>query len=171
MDLYSLLREKKKTILNNWLDDLLSSYPPESAQFFKSNPNQFSNPVGNTFRLNLEKIYDELLQDKCSEKLPEWLDGIIRIRSLQELHPSLSLNFAFSLKKIVWNSLKKEIKKHNLYEDYYKFSQRIDELLGLAFDIYMQCREKIWSQKANYINSRVHKLLERAGYIKEVEAF
>lgn len=168
MKLDVLLKEKKKSILNQWFDDLLRSYPEESAQFFKSNPNQFTNPVGNSFRLNLEKIFDELLCDKCSENLPQYVDGIVRIRSLQSFSPSLALIFVFSLKKVIWQNLRSEIKKYGLYEDYYRFLNRVDELMGLAFDLYMQCREQIWSQKANYMNSRVHKLLERAGLIKEV---
>jgi len=168
MKFYSLLKEKKKSILNEWFDDLLSSYPEESAQFFRSNSNQFTNPVGNTFRLNLEKIFDELLCEKCSEKLPEYVDAIVRIRSLQSFAPSMALIFVFSLKKVVWQNLRSEIKKHNLYEEYYTFVNKLDELIGLAFDLYMQCREQVWSQKSNYMNSRVHKLLERAGLIKEV---
>ncbi|WP_456324884.1 RsbRD N-terminal domain-containing protein [Desulfonauticus submarinus] len=168
MKFYSLLKEKKKTILNHWFEDLLSSYPPESAQFFKSNLNKFTNPVGNTFRLNLERIFDELLKEKSSKELLDWVDGIVRIRSLQEFSPSLALNFVFSLKRVIWDILKKDIKKQNLYEEYNQFVQKTDELVGLAFDLYMQCREKVWSQKANYMNSRVHRLLERAGLIKEV---
>jgi hypothetical protein len=43
----------------------------------------------------------------------------------------------------------------------------IDEMALAAFDVYMQCREKIYEMKANEMKSRTYKALVRAGLIKE----
>jgi hypothetical protein len=37
----------------------------------------------------------------------------------------------------------------------------------LAFDIYMQCREKIYELKANEMKERTFKAFARAGLVKE----
>ena len=45
---------------------------------------------------------------------------------------------------------------------------KIDRLLLLAFDIYMECREKIYDLKANEEKNKVFKAFKRAGLISEI---
>ena len=45
---------------------------------------------------------------------------------------------------------------------------RIDDLALLAFDVYMNCREKLYEIKANEAKNQVSRLLKKAGMIVEL---
>jgi len=44
----------------------------------------------------------------------------------------------------------------------------VDEVALIAFDIYMGCREQIFTYRANHVKSRTVKLLEKADILCEV---
>jgi hypothetical protein len=46
---------------------------------------------------------------------------------------------------------------------------RIDELSLIAFNIYVECREKIFQLKANEVRDRTFKALRRAGLVCDLE--
>ena len=48
------------------------------------------------------------------------------------------------------------------------FEEKVDLLLFLAFDIYVECREQIFSLKANEEKNKVFKAFKRAGLISEI---
>jgi len=169
MSLEQLLRQKRTQIINAWFNKLLDTYPEQSAKFFGQKKNRFSNPVGHTFRTNLEKIFDEILEEKCSEKIKDYVDAITRIRAVQGFLPSEAVAYVYLLKDSILEVLNKEINEGGLYQELAQFQYKLDQLTALTFDIYMQCREQLWEQRANFLNSRTHKLLERANLIKEVE--
>lgn len=47
------------------------------------------------------------------------------------------------------------------------WNRTLDQLIMLGFELYVNCREILWQQKANQLYSRTHKLLERANLLKE----
>jgi hypothetical protein len=65
--------------------------------------------------------------------------------------------------------LKKEIKKINP-EELVSIDTRIDSLALIGFDIFMQCREKIYDLKTNTERSKIYTAFARAGLIKEIAA-
>jgi hypothetical protein len=52
-------------------------------------------------------------------------------------------------------------------EELSRIERRIDQLGLLAFDIYMQCREKIYDLKANEMRARTFSAFSRAGLIRD----
>ena len=48
------------------------------------------------------------------------------------------------LKKAIREKLKEELQEARVVEELLEFESRIDEMALLAFDVYMQCREKIY---------------------------
>jgi hypothetical protein len=72
------------------------------------------------------------------------------------------------LKKIIRESLKKNLNDRDISNELLALESKIDELGMLAFDVYMSCREKIYSLKANEEKSRVFKAFKRAGLITEI---
>jgi hypothetical protein len=54
-----------------------------------------------------------------------------------------------------------------LVKELLEFEDRVDALSLFAFDIYIQCREKIFELKANEEKERVFKAFKRAGLIQE----
>jgi myo-inositol catabolism protein IolC len=61
--------------------------------------------------------------------------------------------------------LKKELRDNQIAAELLKLESKIDQLCLMAFDIYMQCREKIYQISANETRNRTFRAFERAGLI------
>jgi hypothetical protein len=96
-----------------------------------------------------------------------YLDPIIRIRAVQNFSPSQATSFILSLKKALRVSLAKELRDIRYAAEFFEFESKIDQLSLMAFDIYMQCKEKIYQIGANETRNRTLKAFERAGLISE----
>jgi hypothetical protein len=167
--LENLLTHKRSTILKKWSDVVIETYPPETAAFLKRQKDRFANPVGSVVFQGLEDIFGELLQGIDYERVSAFLDNIIRIRAVQDFSPSHAIAFIFLLKKVIREELKKEIKENGLSKELLALESRIDELALLAFDIFMQCREKIYELKAMELNNQTYSLLKKAKLIIDLE--
>ena len=147
MRLESLLVRNKREIVNDWFNLLVETYPADSAQFMKRENDPFSNPVGSSARSGLEAIFNELAGGMDPQPLTDFLDPIIRIRAVQNFSPSQATGFIFLLRKSIRKNLSKTVSSQDLYNEMPEFESRIDELALLAFDIYMECREKLYQLK------------------------
>lgn len=63
MELHKFLADNQHFICGQWAEAIIKTYPEEGAKFFSGSSNQFANPVGNTFRTNVERIYKVLIGD------------------------------------------------------------------------------------------------------------
>lgn len=163
MDLIAQVALKKDAIVNKWFTLVVDTYPAETARFLRSQKDPFANPVGQTTRQSLQKLVDLLGADLKTESARAALDPIMRIRAIQEFSPAQATRFIFGLKTI----LREVAPSDRQTEEMRLVDHRIDEMALTAFDIYMQCREKIFDMKANEMKSRTYKALVRAGLIKE----
>ncbi|MFN3395921.1 MAG: RsbRD N-terminal domain-containing protein [Thermodesulfovibrionales bacterium] len=168
MSLREILFAKRSNIIRQWFDEILSSYPPDTVNFLKSQKDPFSNPVGNTIRQGIEDLFNELIGDSPIFELSPVMDNIIRIRAVQDFTPSQAVFFIFGLKDILRRELKEEL-KNGLSQEYMDFEKRIDNLALLSFDLFIQCREKIYELKAKEVKDMTFKLLERAKIICGVQ--
>lgn len=169
MKLKELLYKKKEDILKNWFDLIIETYPPETALFLKNKKDRFSNPVGSIIFDGAKNILEEILQGRNPEKIPVFLDNIIRVRAVQDFLPSQAISFIFSLKEVIRNELLKEILNDGIAEELLEFESQIDNLANLSFDIFMKCREKIYEIKAMELNNQTYSLLKRAKLIVDLE--
>jgi hypothetical protein len=167
--LENLLTHKKSTILKKWFNVVIETYPPESAVFLKRQKDRFANPVGSSIFQGIEGIFEEILRGIDYEKIPTFLDNVVRVRAVQDFSPSQAIAFVFLLKKVIREELRKEIKENGLFEELLTLESRIDELALLAFDIFMQCREKIYDLKAMDYSNQTYSLLRRAKLIIDLE--
>ena len=101
------------------------------------------------------------------ETISSHLDPIIRIRAVQDFTPSQAIAFILFLKKILRQNLDKELQVSQIARDFVALESKIDQLSLMAFDIYSQCREKIYKISANETRNRTFKAFERAGLISE----
>lgn len=170
MRLEDLLAQRKNEIIKDWFDQVVETYPADTAAFLKGREDSFANPVGSTIYKSLKLLYTELLKGIDRSVIPPILDPIIRIRAVQDFTPSKAVGFIFCLKKVVQNHLNEKI-KHSTFENELRlFEEKIDELSLIAFDLYMVCREKIYQLKANEVKNRTFKAFERAGLVCEIPA-
>ncbi|MGD9365748.1 MAG: RsbRD N-terminal domain-containing protein [Desulfobacteraceae bacterium] len=167
MDLLKHLARKKNAIVKQWFDRLMATYPADTAQFLRSQKDAFANPVGRNSLKSLEHILDHILTDFNPKTAKPIIDPIIRIRAIQDFTPSKAVRFVFDLKDIVRNIAAADPDDRQSQRILADLDHRIDDLGLLAFDIYMQCREKIYDLKANEMRARTLSAFNRAGLIKE----
>lgn len=171
MRLNSLLTDKKASILGKWFDVIIETYPPDTASFLKNQNNRFANPTGSTISQGIEDIFDALLRGLkpplAEEKISQFLDDIVRIRAVQDFTPSQALSFIFPLKRIIREELRAEIAEKQLSDEILSLESTIDKLALSSFDIYMECREKIYEIKANEVKRSTFRLLQMANLIND----
>ena len=144
--------ENKKAIAELWLRRVLRTYPAQTAEFLASEQDPFRNPVGHALRESLAILVDELLLAMNMGPVTAALDSLMQIRAVQDLPPGKALEFLFQLKDILRNQSQDE--------DLGLLETRIDELALLAFNLYVQYRERTWEVRANEARRRVY-VLER----------
>jgi hypothetical protein len=168
MGFKTLLGKNRSAILKKWFDAAVSTYHLDTSQFLKSQNDRFANPVGITMSEGLNFLFDQLVTEPDTSRMREYLDPMIRIRAIQNFTPSQATSFILSLKNIIRETLKRQLEKNGLEKELLELDTKIDRLLLLAFDIYMECREKIYDLKANEEKNKVFKAFKRAGLISEI---
>ncbi len=165
--LKNLLLQRSSSILDRWLDELLETYPPDAKRFLKKQKDRFANPVGTTLSRELEFLYRELIQGVEEERVSPILDRIIRIRAVQDFSPSQAVAFVFTLKGIIRSEVEREVREKGFESQLSELESSIDDLVLIAFDVYMKCREKIFDIRVREAHSHVSRLLRRAGLVCE----
>ena len=167
MDLVKQLSQKKSAIIQAWFEKVVNTYPIDTAQFLKNQRDPFANPVGQNSLQSLRKMFEFALDGFDRKTAQPLIDPIIRIRAIQDFTPTQAVRFIFDLKKIIREMAAVDAKDGQSQKTLQILDDRIDELGFLAFDIYMQCREKIYDLKANEMRARTYSAFSRAGLIKE----
>ena len=157
--LQNFLKQNRKSILQKWFNQTISTYEPEMVRYLKKEKDQFSNPVRNTILTSQEKIFDGLFSGLGVEEY-HGLEEIIKIRAVQNFSPSEALSFLFDLKKIIRTELINSDQKDDIITEACMFDEKFDTLFFLAFDIYNDCRTKIHDIKIAEIKSRSQRAFE-----------
>ena len=167
MGLEKQLTEKKDAIVKDWFEKVSKTYAPDTAQFLKNVQDPITNPVGQSLRAGLAGLFEQLLVGPDKETVKTYLDPIVRIRAVQDFTPSQATAFILILKTVVRDHLKNQLNDRQMVRSLLAFESKIDSLSLYAFDIYMECREKIYDLKSNVERSKVYKAFMRAGLIVE----
>ena len=155
--LYELLVKNKSSIVSKWIKLILDSYCIESSKFFNMEKNQFSNPVGNIISTNAKSIFDEIIGNRDFERICILLTDIIKIRAIQDFSPSEAVGIVFLLKKVIREELNKEINQEKLLDEITELEFVIDKTALIAFDLYMESREKVFQIRLNDAKYKLQK--------------
>jgi hypothetical protein len=170
MLLGDILEKNRDAILKRWFDLILETYAVDTVTMMRKDKNQFTNPVGATISREIEVLFKNLCEGSQDEKCQASLDSILKIRSVQDFSPSKAVGFIFLLKRAIGETLKSEICKEPVMDEWLKFQSRIDKLALQAFDIYMDCREKICEIRVNQAKTEkemAFRMMERMTTSKE----
>ncbi|MEW6348192.1 MAG: RsbRD N-terminal domain-containing protein [Thermodesulfobacteriota bacterium] len=173
--LQDILRQNRQSVLDRWFDRVIDTYHPDSKKHFSSRVNRFANPVGSQIREGIEAILDGLLDglDARSESMAKHLDVIVRIRAVQDFSASQAVGYLFFLKEVVRDLAGKQPGSSIRSQELWNFDSRVDALALYSFDIYSQCREKLFDIRVYEVKSQVRKILEvieRKSAKEEVES-
>ena len=162
MELKTLLEKNRETILGRWFDLVAGSYPRATSEFLAKQADRFRNPVGHAITQGIGSIYDQVASAMNRDELLDALDGIIRIRSVQDFSPSEAVAFVFQLKAVMRDVLDGQLQGSEKWDDLADLESRIDRVALLAFEKYTECREKLHEIRNKQIESGTTKLRERA---------
>ncbi len=143
-NLQQLMRDNRKTLLDQWFHQFIGAYPQESVKYFERVENEFTNPIGSNVHRSLVAIFDELLGEQDADKLYSDLEMIMRIKAVQDVTPSQAIAFVFGLKSIIRKAFTKEISNGTIkLNELLDFEDALDTMALLAFNIYVDSRELI----------------------------
>ncbi len=151
MSIETLLAPKKKAIVQKWIDQVLDSYG--SPDFLKQQKDRFANPLGSTISDGLQKLYAILVEDGELADAAKPLEDIIKIRAVQDFTPSSAVSFVYLIKVIVREELAKEKNREEVLSKLSALDSRIDKVALMAFDFYMDCRERLHQIRVNEVLS------------------
>ena len=151
MSLEVLLAPKKKAIVQKWIDQVLDSYG--SPEFFKTQKDRFANPIGSTISRGLQNLFVILVEERELGEAAKPLEEIIKIRAVQEFSPSNAVFFVYLLKNIVREEMSKEQNREEVLGTLSVLDSRIDKVALMAFDFYMDCRERLHRIRVNEVLS------------------
>jgi hypothetical protein len=166
MTLGDRLREKRSAIADRWIGDTLNTYSKDASAAFGRQKNAFANPVGHALRVGLNAAVEDIVEGKDPEEICPHLDEIIKMRAVQEFTPSEALAFVFSLKETIRAELGKAVNEPSLAGELAQLDRRIDRIGLLAFDLYVDSREKIHQLRINEMKrsvSNIVKVMDRQG--------
>ena len=168
--LEKIFAKHKAAIAKKWFILAAQTYAVDTAKFLQSKTDPFANPVGSAMMTGLDGILDQLIHTMDPKILHSHLDSIIRIRAVQDFTPAQATAFILSLKKVLREYLANELQDSRLAAEFIELEFKIDQICLMAFDIYMQCREKVYQISANETRNRTFKAFERDGLIKDGES-
>ena len=144
------LAEKKRVIAGEWLERVLETYPENSSRHLRLETDPFQNPVGQTLKEGLSVLVEEILGGMTLARITPALDGIVRMRAVQDFTAGQAVSFVFLLREVV----RKHLGDHQAILELAE--RRIDDLALQAFDLFMACREKMYEIKAEALKRSMY---------------
>ena len=161
------LEKYHDTLLEEWFELLIKSYPEESVKYFEKHKNAFTNPVGSNIYMAMDHILRELAGERDADKIYTELQMILKIRAVQDMKASQAVSFIMAFKPLLAKVLDKEIKHGEItgsdLEDFYGY---VDTIALLGLDIYVESRELIYKLRIEQIK-QTNDILEKANLLNE----
>jgi len=161
MKLEGLLRLRKDAVVERWVEDVISSYPAPAAAVLTRRKDRFANPVGHSLRAGLGGIFAALLDGQDMPTIQRHLREIIRIRALQQFTAPQAVGFVFGLKDAVRAEIGPANGDPDLWSQLSEIDRRIDEIALVAFEVFVECREKVCELRVNEVKRQVSWVTER----------
>lgn len=160
MELVEALQNNRYKIVDRWEAYTLATY--QSSDFFLKEKDSFANPIGNTIRTSLKSLFKLLIQGGDGARFTEPLAAIMHLRAVQEFSPSQAIAPLNAVKHITREVLASEKETSGFITELYDFDFAVDLAVLAAFDLYMECREKIYQIRIDEIRSGKHILTDSA---------
>ncbi|WP_144142193.1 STAS domain-containing protein [Paraburkholderia sp. BCC1884] len=143
-DLANILEKNENTILAAWVEGQLAGASRQgviSAGELKESSRAFLS----AFAKAVKSDYDEQLDGDAWEPLRAHLTALSRERVIQGFSPAETATFIFSLKKPLFDVLRKDFGKDSagLVDELWKLTQTLDQLGLLTVEAYQATRQEI----------------------------
>jgi RsbT co-antagonist protein rsbRD N-terminal domain len=152
----SIPPQKRRAVAEQWLAATIRTYPSSTGEFLLQEKDVFRNPVGAALTEGLPALLEELFGEMDPHRISQSLEGIVRIRAVQNFSPRSAVSFVLALKTILRKELAPDLDMSRELDD------RVDELALVAFDLFVRCREQVYDVRLGE-RSRARGVLTRMG--------
>jgi hypothetical protein len=157
------LRERRAALLDRWRELVFAAYAPEAVRFFRNERDRFKNPVGHATLHATEVLFDSIVLGRSGAPVADALEGLVRIRAVQDFSASQAVAFTFQLKQALREGLPEAETEAAGRAALRELEDRIDSLAAMAFDAYVRCRESIHKIRLDEVKRRSALLFQRYG--------
>jgi hypothetical protein len=164
MSLRELLIERQSALCGRWLDAVLGEYGEVTAARWRKEKDRFANPIGHALAEGLPEILDAVASGRePGERALSALEGIVRIRSIQDLAPSRAVGFVYLLRRAIRDELAAELANGAHAAALAEIDARIERIALVAFDTYTSVREQTYRLRQEELRRSVASILRRWG--------
>ncbi len=123
------------SIVEIWFTKAIDIYPRSLHGGMMRVSDRFRNPVAYNLRESLEVLARELAGDMNLDAIRVAMDGIVRVRAVQECTPEQAVRFAEQLRDV--------IREQHAEASFPDCEQRVCLLMDLASEQYAACRKEV----------------------------
>lgn len=154
-----ILGRHKETVITRWTETVFNTYPLETVGFLRTSTDPFTNPVAHMTREAAGILYEAICENEVEPVIvKKALERFIRLRAVQKFVPSQNLAVLFLMKPLLRDSVLPEMQKYGLIKDYLQVESRLDTLVLLAFDLFMNARETLAEARIKEIRNQYAQL-------------
>lgn len=162
MTLRDLFVERQSALCERWRDAILAEYGGLTATRWRRERDPFANPVGHMLATGLPELLEAVSQGgDPARSAAAALEGIVRIRAVQDLAPSRAVGFVYLLRKALREELSAELASGAHDAELAEVEGRIERLALLAFDTYVRLRDQMFHLRQEELKRSVASILRR----------
>ncbi|MDE5832370.1 MAG: RsbRD N-terminal domain-containing protein [Desulfovibrio sp.] len=159
MSAIEILRKYKKDVVRRWVEAVFATYPLETAGFLRTGSDPFTNPVAHMTREAANILYDAMIGEETEpEAVKAALDRFVRLRAVQKASAGQSMAVFYLMKPILKELALAEILEKGQLESFLEAGDRLDTLVLLAFDKFMDARDTIAESRVKEIRNQYAQL-------------
>jgi hypothetical protein len=151
MNLPEALKSQEDKILALWTERTLDSYT--SSGFFKKSLDRFANPVGMNIREGLAQLFRLIAAGADPQEFAGPINQVVRIRAVQEFTPAQAVAPVLELKWVVRQIFSADTECRELLPQLAPFDCDVDRAALKAFDLYMECRDRLHKARIRELKS------------------
>lgn len=136
---------------------------PGGDAFSRRESDPFHNPVGSIVTGALRDLYDGLAAGRTPLELSGPVERLVQLRAVQEIAPSAAVSFPFLLGRALREHLPPAVRAEAaVAAEAFAEADRVErDLVLLAVDLYVACRERLHAGRLRAEAARVGALLRR----------
>lgn len=164
MALRQLLGERRAAIARRWIDAVLAEYGEPTATRWRREADPFANPVGTAIAEGLPELLDAVATGApLGERALAALEGVVRIRAIQQLSPSRAVGFVCALRGALRAELADVLAGGGHAAELREVEAGVERLALVAFDAYVAVREETFRLRQEELRRSVAVILRRFG--------
>ncbi len=159
----------KQRLAKKWFSVIIDTYPAEAKIFLAKTKDAFANPVGNTIKRSIDQLTEIVLHRMLNrDHVKDAIEPIVRIRAVQEFSISQALSFIFEFKPLIRKEIPSLLKTEEGRRYMEDIDANIDAIMLTALDIYMSCKDTVYTLRINEAKKNVRQLLIKKNLMCEI---